>query len=139
MIKMLSVSNACLGEACLCGKGRCVGLEVLQFCFYRSWNKEGGYSGQGGKGKRFGKNQCFPNGCYYLSPLSRAGFADLLRSGSGETSPEGPLRGEEVGSEENGLMWTIVRKTGTKGTAEASTETAPEVLVPRLKIITVTN
>lgn len=40
MIKMLSVSNACLGEACLHGKGRCVGLQVLQFCFYRSGNKE---------------------------------------------------------------------------------------------------
>lgn len=40
MIKMLSVSNACLGEARLHGKGRCVGLEVLQSCFHRSWNKE---------------------------------------------------------------------------------------------------
>lgn len=35
MIKMLSVSNACLWEARLHGKDRCVGLQVLQFCFCR--------------------------------------------------------------------------------------------------------
>lgn len=82
------------------------------------------------KGKRFGKNQSFPNGCYYLSSLCRAGFADLLGSGSGETSPQGPSRAEEVahvGSEGNGLMWRIFRKIDRKGTAEASTETASEV------------
>lgn len=68
-----------------------------------------------GKGKRLGKNRCFPNGCYYLSPLSRAGFADLLGGGSGETSPQGPSHAEEVahvGSEGNGLMWGIFRKIG---------------------------
>lgn len=75
------------------------------------------------------KNQCFPNGCYCLSSLSRAGFADLLRSGSGETSPQGPSCAEvaPVGSEGNVLMWRISRKTDRKGTAEASTETAAEV------------
>lgn len=46
MIKMLSVSNACLGEACLHGKGRCVGLEVLQFCFLGLGIKKVRCSGQ---------------------------------------------------------------------------------------------
>lgn len=48
------------------------------------------------EGKRCGKNKCFPDGCYYLSLLSRQGFADPLRSGSGRTSPQGPSCAEEV-------------------------------------------